>query len=80
MGCRKRECALCLHNPNKRCDPSSNFDSAFAANQPLKSACDADVSIELYNITTGQVVSVPGVEVQVRGGVGWMDWVDGGNR
>mmetsp|Transcript_40431 Transcript_40431/g.89814 ORF Transcript_40431/g.89814 Transcript_40431/m.89814 type:complete len:922 (-) Transcript_40431:1054-3819(-) len=65
FGCTRKECLLCKNNPNKRCKDDDNFDECYADNQVLKSKCDSDVYIELLNAGTGQVASVPGIEVQV---------------
>lgn len=66
LGCANMDCPLCKHNPHKTCAASDNFDEAYADNQVLRARCDADVCVELYNASTGEVFSAPGVEVQVR--------------
>jgi hypothetical protein len=68
LGCSNIDCPLCKHNPHKTCPSNENFDEAYADNQVLRARCDADVHVELYNASTGEVFSAPGVEVQV--GVG----------
>lgn len=59
------DCPLCKHNPHKTCASADNFDEAYADNQVLRARCDADVCVELYNASTGETFSAPGVEVQV---------------
>lgn len=66
LGCSNIDCPLCKHNPHKTCPSNDNFDEAYADNQVLRARCDADVHVELYNASTGEVFSAPGVEVQVR--------------
>lgn len=70
------DCGLCKHNPHKTCATAENFDEAYADNQVLRARCDADVCVELFNASTGEVFSAPGVEVQVRLGGGC--WVGSG--
>jgi hypothetical protein len=65
IGCSNSDCALCKHNPHKTCAPADNFDEAYADNQVLRARCEADVCVELYNASTGETFSAPGVEVQV---------------
>jgi hypothetical protein len=70
LGCSNTECPLCKHNPHKTCPSNDNFDEAYADNQVLRARCEADVHVELYNASTGEVFSAPGVEVQVGLGEG----------
>ncbi|GAX76070.1 hypothetical protein CEUSTIGMA_g3513.t1 [Chlamydomonas eustigma] len=65
LGCMDKSCALCANNPNKRCLDHDNFDECYADNQALKSKCDIDVYVQLFSLTTGNVVNLPGLEIQV---------------
>jgi hypothetical protein len=66
LGCLYKSCALCANNPNKRCLDHDNFDECYADNQALKSKCDVDVYVQLFSQTTGRVVNLPGLEIQVH--------------
>ena len=46
-GCRLDGCALCRHNPNRRCQGPDIFEEAYADRQALKSRCGADVCVAL---------------------------------
>ncbi|MEW5306145.1 MAG: hypothetical protein WDW36_008633 [Sanguina aurantia] len=65
LGCPQRDCFLCKNNPNKHCEENDNFDEAFADNQPLRSKCDADIWVELWNQDASGSEALPGVEIQV---------------
>jgi hypothetical protein len=64
-GCKSKDCALCINNPNKRCGADSQFAECFADNQVMRSPCDADVCIQLVSLATGEPVAINGVEVVV---------------
>lgn len=65
VGCASPSCGLCKHNPHKACGADDNFDEAYADSQPLRSPCETDICVELVNAATGEVVSAPGLEVQL---------------
>lgn len=67
LGCKRKECLLCKNNPNKKCSEGDNFDECYADNQTMKSKCEADVHLEVVNASTGQPVTLPGVELVVSG-------------
>lgn len=72
LGCPQRDCFLCKNNPNKHCTENDNFDEAFADNQPLRSKCDADIWVELYNQDASGSEALPGVEIQVCSLQDWL--------
>ena len=65
LGCLNKACSLCANNPKKRCLDADNFDECYADNQVLKSKCDIDVFVQLLSLSSGNVVNLPGVEIQV---------------
>ncbi|KAF6262534.1 hypothetical protein COO60DRAFT_1624938 [Scenedesmus sp. NREL 46B-D3] len=65
LGCVSQDCMLCKNNPHKTCGSNDNFDEAYADNQVLRARCEAEIFVDLINHVSGDVYSVPGVEVQL---------------
>lgn len=67
LGCLDPQCALCLHNPCRRC--TVNFDRKYLVSDQLKARCGAPIRMELVDRITGQIVeeSVPELKLEVRG-------------
>lgn len=59
LGCMVTCCILCENNPNKTCMQGDHVEV-------LRANCEADISVELYNLVTGQAVSMAGVAMVVR--------------
>lgn len=51
LGCLDPQCALCQHNPNRRC--SVNFDRKYLVGDMLKARCSASIRVELIDPATG---------------------------
>jgi len=51
LGCLDPQCALCQHNPNRRC--VVNFDRKYLVSDLLKARCGASIRIELVDRNTG---------------------------
>lgn len=65
LGCLDPQCALCQHNPNRRC--VVNFDRKYLVNDLLKAKCGALIRIELVDRTTGLPIDedIPDLRLEV---------------
>ncbi|KAG1659380.1 hypothetical protein FOA52_007843 [Chlamydomonas sp. UWO 241] len=65
QGCTSKACTLCINNPTKRCGDHATFADCCADSQVLRSPCNADVSVQMVSLSTGQPVALYGAEVQL---------------
>ncbi|GIL45703.1 hypothetical protein Vafri_2882 [Volvox africanus] len=65
LGCLDPQCALCTHNPSRRC--MVNFDRKYLVNDVLKARCGAGIRVELIDPLTGQPVEekLPEITLQI---------------
>eukprot|EP00198_Chlamydomonas_reinhardtii_P001203 XP_001690538.1 predicted protein [Chlamydomonas reinhardtii] len=65
LGCLDPQCALCTHNPSRRC--TVNFDRKYLVNDVLKARCGAGIRVELIDPNTGQPVDdkLPEITLQI---------------
>ncbi|KAG1669208.1 hypothetical protein FOA52_001459 [Chlamydomonas sp. UWO 241] len=54
LGCLDPQCALCQHNPCRRC--VVNFDRKYLVSDLLKARCGASIRIELVDRNTGMPI------------------------
>lgn len=60
LGCLDPQCALCEHNPHRRC--SVNFAHKYLVNDVLKAKCDAAIRVEVIDATGAPVrEDIPGL-------------------
>ena len=66
LGCLDPHCALCEHNPRRRC--SVNFAPKYLVNDVLRAKCDAAIRVEVIDRATGLPASpsdLQGVALEV---------------
>ena len=51
LGCLDPQCALCEHNPHRRCNV--NFAPKYLVNDTLKAKCEAPIRVEVIDRSTG---------------------------
>lgn len=61
LGCLDPHCALCEHNPRRRC--SVNFAPKYLVNDVLRAKCDAAIRVEVIDRATG----LPASAADLRG-------------
>eukprot|EP00798_Chlamydomonas_sp_ICE-L_P011523 gene11523-34235_t len=64
LGCLDPQCALCQHNPNRRC--LVNFDRKYLVNDVLKAKCGATIRVELIDRQTGVQVDDDMLELRLE--------------
>eukprot|EP00803_Ostreobium_quekettii_P007979 evm.model.scf_324.1 EVM.evm.TU.scf_324.1 scf_324:1593-3902(+) len=70
LGCTDMQCALCQHNPHRRC--RVNFDRKYLVQDTLRAKCNATIRVELIDRATGQLFEEEMPELQIE-----MDILDG---
>ena len=66
LGCLDPHCALCEHNPRRRC--SVNFAPKYLVNDVLRAKCDAPIRVEVIDRATGlpaAAADLAGVSLEV---------------
>ena len=53
-GCVKPQCALCEHNPHRRC--TENFAPKYLVNDALKAKCEALICVDVVDRATGDAI------------------------
>ena len=70
LGCTDMQCALCQHNPHRRC--RVNFDRKYLVQDTLRAKCNATIRVELIDRATGQLFEEDIPDLQIE-----MDILDG---